>query len=197
VRTAKDGTDPPPHRSRLKHGPCEQSIQGVLRRHLCGSFSGALALSCNSLRISTRATTSRTSPARCYHSPESKTWTLSGWRKGSKSTNSGKNTATRKGIFFKGSAGALTKLAPGEKTMAQILEIEPMTNVATLGQEYLRCGRWQPLVFGSEVEDARWRKSLQTSVTGRAVFAHCAAVRHAMRASRCIVCCPAGDQFAG
>jgi hypothetical protein len=101
------------------------------------------------------------------------------------------------GHFFKGSAGALTKLAPGEKTMAQILEIEPMTNVATLGQEYLRCGRWQPLVFGSEVEDARWRKSLQTSVTGRAVFAHCAAVRHAMRASRCIVCCPAGDQFAG
>ena len=46
--------------------------------------------------------------------------------------------------------------------MAQISEIEGMRDAATLGQEYLRCDRWQSLLFGSEVEEAGLRKSFQT-----------------------------------
>ncbi len=65
-------------------------------------------------------------------------------------------------FFRKGGAGELSELEPSEATMAQISEIEAMSDAATLGREYLRCDRWQSLLFGSEVEEAGLRKSFQT-----------------------------------
>ena len=65
-------------------------------------------------------------------------------------------------FFRKGGSDELADLSPSPATMEEITKIETATDVGALGRDYLACDRWKACLFGSEAEEAGWRKGLQT-----------------------------------